>query len=335
MYRARSLASALVAALVSAAALAGVVWAGAELAARGTSQAILPTLLTTGSFAGLEWPFRVDQPPTSVHVTFYVSVVLVALVAGLVTLLAARKASPRNGAAALFGTWFGVVLGCVLAALVVYFIRIDALAASAGARNEVLASLLSRFAFGGLLVGLIPALLSWVAFKVANRSRAAEYVEAMDLADGKNVNENPFDLAPGSIGDSRPVEPGFTYPAGEHYTDGSYRDADLPPSERRTGTMTFSDVTDATGEDFSDGPRASEPANDAPRPVADFIPSDGTGSGSSTPGATSDETAPGGAASGATATSREPESDDVRSRAGDYGYHGDRWVENALRKTGS
>lgn len=324
MYRARSLASALVAALVTAAALASVVWAGAELAARGTSQAILPTLLTTGSFAGLEWPFRADQPPTSVHVTFYVSVVLVALVAGLVTLLAARRASPRNGAVALFGTWFGVVLGCVLAALVVYFIRIDALAASAATRNEVLASLLSRFAFGGVLLGLVPALLSWAAFKIANRARAAEYAEAMDLAEGKNVDENPFDLAPGSIGDSRPVEPGFTYPSGEGYTDGSYRDADLPPSERRTGTMTFSDVTDATGEDFADGERPAEPASDAPRPVTDFMPSaeDADTSGKA------DEATP-----ASSSTERRPE--DLQTRAGDYGYHGSQWVESALRKTGS
>lgn len=328
MYRARSLASALVAALATAAALAGVVWAGAELAARGTSQAILPTLLTTGSYAGLEWPFRADQPPTSVHVTFYVSVVLVALVAGLVTLLAARKASPRNGAAALFGTWFGVVLGSVLAALVVYFIRVDALAASAGARNEVLSSLLSRFAFGGLALGLVPALLSWAAFKIANRTRAAEYTEAMDLAEGKNVDENPFDLAPGSISDSRPVEPGFTYPAGEHYTDGSYRDADLPPSERRTGTMTFSDVTDATGEDFADGPRPSEPEGDSPRPVADFVPGGGTAGDSSVDASPTASGAP-------AASSREPGSENLSSRADDYGYHGASWVENALRKTGS
>lgn len=255
MYRARSLASAIVAALATAAALAGVVWAGAELAARGTSQAILPTMLTTGSFAGLEWPYRADQPATSVHVAFYVAVGLVAIVAGFVTLLATRKASPRNGAAALFGTWFGVVLGSALAALAVYFIRVDALAAEAAARNELLGSMLGRFTFGGLAVGLVPALLSWATFKIANRTRAAEYVDAMDRAEGRNTDENPFDLAPGSNGEPRPVEPGFTYPAGDHFHDGSYRDTDLPPSERRTGTMTFSDVTDATGEDFSDAPR--------------------------------------------------------------------------------
>lgn len=255
MYRARSLASAVVAALATAAALAGVVWAGAELAARGTSQAILPTMLTTGSFAGLEWPYRADQPATSVHVAFYVAVGLVAIVAGFVTLLATRKASPRNGAAALFGTWFGVVLGSALAALAVYFIRVDALAAEAAARNELLGSMLGRFTFGGLALGLVPALLSWATFKIANRTRAAEYVDAMDRAEGRNTDENPFDLAPGSNGEARPVEPGFTYPAGDHFHDGSYRDTDLPPSERRTGTMTFSDVTDATGEDFSDGTR--------------------------------------------------------------------------------
>lgn len=252
MYRARSLAAAIVATLATAAALASIVWAGAELAARGTSQGILPTLLTTGSFAGLEWPYRADSPATSVHVTFYVAVGLVAILAGLLTMLATRKASPRNGAAAFFGAWLGVVIGAVIAAFLVYSIRLDALAATAGARNEVLASLLGRFAFGGLVVGLVPAILAWVTFKIANRSRAAEYAAAMDLAEGRNTDENPFDLAPGSNGDTRPVEPGFTYPAGDSVHDGSYRDSDLPPSERRTGTMTFSDVTDATGEEFSD-----------------------------------------------------------------------------------
>ena len=255
MYRARSLASAIVATLATAAALSAAVWASAALAARGTSQSILPTLLTTGSFSGLEWPFRVDKPGTSVHVAFFVAVAVAAIVTGLVTLLVARKASPRNGAAAFAGTWFGAVLGCVLAAVAVYFIRTDALAATAGARNEVLAGLLSRFTFGGLALGLAPALLSWVTFKIANRSRAAAYREAMDLAEGRNIDENPFDLAPGSISETRPVEPGFTYPSGDGSTDGSYRDADLPPSERRTGGMTFTDVTDATGEDFIDGSR--------------------------------------------------------------------------------
>lgn len=255
MYRARSLASAVVATLATGAALSTAVWAGAVLAARGTSQSILPTLLTTGSFSGLEWPFRADRPGTPVHVAFYVAVAAAAVVTGLVTLLAVRRGSPRNGAAALLGTWFGTVLGCLVAAVAVYYLRLDALAANAGARNEVLAGLLGRFAFGGMVLGLVPALLSWVAFKIANRSRAAAYTEAMDLADGRNVDENPFDLAPGSISQSRPVEPGFTYPSGDGSHDGSYRDVDLPPSERRTGTMTFSDVTDATGEDFSDADR--------------------------------------------------------------------------------
>lgn len=258
MYRARSLVSAIVATLATAAALAGITWGGAELAARGTKLDALPTLLTTGSFAGLEWPYRTDKPPVSVHVAFYVAVAVAALAAGIVTLLATRKASPRNGASALFGTWIGAVLGSVIAAAAVYFIRKDALAATASERNELLASMLGRFAWGGLLIGLLAGLLSWVAFKLANRTRAAEYTEAMDRADGKNVDENPFDLTPGSIGDARPVEPGYTYPSGDDSHERSYRDADLPPSERRTGSMTFSDVTDATGEDFSDAPRAQE-----------------------------------------------------------------------------
>lgn len=252
MYRARSLVSAIVTTAATAAALAGVTWFGAVLAARGTSQAILPTLLTTNNFAALEWPYRTDGPPPAVHVAFYVTVGLVALIAGAVTLLVARKASPRNGAAALAGSWLGVVLGSLVAAVAIYYIRLDALAPTAADRNAVLASLLRDFAFGGLLLGVVPALLSWAAFKLVNRSRAAQYAEAMDHAEGRDIDENPFDLAPGSNGDTRPVEPGFTYPAGDNFHDGSYKDADLPPSERRTRSMTFSDVTDATGEDFID-----------------------------------------------------------------------------------
>ena len=273
MYRARSLASAIVATVVTAAAFAGVAWFGAVLAARGTSQAILPTLLTTNSFAALEWPYRADAPPVSVHVAFYVAAGLAAMIAGGITLLAVRKASPRNGASALLGTWIGVVIGSVVAAVAIYYIRLDALAPTAAARNEVLGSLVRDFAFGGLLLGIVPALLSWVAFKIANRTRAAQYVEAMDVAEGRNVDENPFDLAPGSNGDTRPVEPGFTYPAGDSFHDGSYRDADLPPSERRTGSMTFSDVTDATGEDFADRD-GDDPALDANATQTEREPAD-------------------------------------------------------------
>lgn len=252
MYRVRSLASAIVATIVTAAALAGVAWFGAVLAARGTSQAILPTLLTTNNYAALEWPYRADRPPVEVHIAFYAAVVVVALAAGVITLLATRKASPRNGAAALVGTWLGVIIGSVLASVAVFYLRVAALAATVAERNDVLASLVRDFAFGGLLLGIVPALLSWATFKIANRKRAAELSEAIDLAEGRNIEENPFDLAPGSNGDTRPVEPGFTYPAGDSYTDGSYKDVDLPPSERRTGAMTFSDVTDATGEDFAE-----------------------------------------------------------------------------------
>lgn len=341
MYRARSLASAIVATVATAAALTGVVWLSAVLAARGTSQAILPTLLTTNSFAGLEWPFRADQPPVAVHITFYLAVLIVALVAGLVTLLAIRKAAPRNGAAAFLGTWFGVVLGSILAAGAVYFMRVDALAASAGARNEVLATLLRGFTYGGLLLGLVPAVLSWATFKIANRQRAAKYVEAMDLAEGKNADENPFDLAPGSISDERPVEPGFTYPAGEAVHDGAYRDADLPPSERRTGGMTFSDVTDATGEDFGerdeDAPSFETVAAE-PREVADVSFGDDQSVRS-----TDDESQPPVPTAPVSPTPQAPTAevtgdqvDDLGSRPADYGLDDNGTPRDAeLRQTGT
>ncbi|MFV0534373.1 MAG: hypothetical protein ACK5MR_12055 [Cumulibacter sp.] len=333
MYRARSLASAIVATVITAAALAGVVWFSAVLAARGTSQAILPTLLTTNNFAGLEWPFRTDTPPTSVHVTFYVAVALVAIIAGVVTLLTTRKASPRNGASALLGTWFGVLLGSVVAAVAVYFIRVGALAPTEAARNGVLAELVRSFAFGGLLLGLVPAVLSWATFKIANRSRAAEYAAAMDLAEGRGEDENPFDLAPGSNGDVRPVEPGFTYPAGDVYDDAPYRDADLPPSERRTPSMTFTDVTDATGEDSAERDAAAQ----TPEPTHDQEPVDvsfGAPSEHDATGATPDST------DTVIETSDDATSNtnDFGERAADYGYAGDTKAsdnEPVLRQTGT
>lgn len=342
MYRARSLASAIVATLATAAALAGVAWFGAVLAARGTSQAILPTLLTTNNFAALEWPYRADQPPVAVHVAFYVAVALVALLAGLVTLLATRRASPRNGAAALLGTWLGVVIGSVAAAVSVYFVRLDALAPTAAARNDVLASLLRDFAFGGLLLGLVPALLSWATFKLANRTRAAEYTTAMDRSEGRNVDENPFDLAPDSNGSARPVEPGFTYPAGDTVHDGSYRDADLPPSERRRPSMTFSDVTDATGEDFADRDTAARQP-DPYAPPAEREPAD-LSFGAPTAG----PTVPAATTGAAPATDRGADTpdgaadsaDDLDARGRDYGLdRGATKAEQAeqaeLRKTGT
>ena len=332
MYRARSLASAIVATVFAAAALAGVAWFGAVLAARGTSQAILPTLLTTNSFAALEWPYRADAPPVSVHVAFYVAVGLAALITGVVTQLATRKASPRNGASALFGTWLGVVIGSVVAAVSIYYIRLDALAPTAAARNEVLGSLVRDFAFGGLLLGIVPALLSWTTFKIANRTRAVEYTAAMDHSEGKNIDENPFDLGAGSNGETRPVEPGFTYPAGDTFHDGSYRDADLPPSERRTPSMTFSDVTDATGEDFAD--RADDaPASDGysaraerePLPDLSFAPPQ-------------DQPAPVRPLDSAPASPEDARpSDDLPTRSADYGLGSSAAEPDpaVLRKTGS
>lgn len=258
MLRARSLAPAIVAALLTAATFATASWATAEAAARGVNQGKLPALLTLSNFTGLEWPIRTDQPPATVHVTFYLAITVIALITGLVTMLTIRKTSPRNGAGAFVGTWFGTVVGAVIAAAVVYLMRVDDLAATAGDRNEVLAGLVQQFALGAIVVGWLPALLTWVAFKIANRKRAAEYAEALELAEGGSGDENPFDLAPNSVGESRPVEPGFTYPAGD-YHDGSYRDADHNPEandefadERERSKMTFTDPTDATGEDLHD-----------------------------------------------------------------------------------
>lgn len=262
MLRARSLVAAIVAALLTAATFATASWATAEAAARGANLAKLPALLTAGSFTALEWPIRTDQPPAAVHVTFYLAVVVIGLVAGLATMVTIRKASPRNGAAAFVGTWFGAIFGAVIAAVIVYWMRVGDLAASAADRNEVLAGLLQQFAFGALVVGWVPALLTWVVFKLANRKRAAEYATALEAADGGAGEENPFDLAPNSNGESRPVEPGFTYPAGD-YHDGSYRDVDVASGstqvtggdedftdERERSRMVFTDPTDATGQDL-------------------------------------------------------------------------------------
>lgn len=254
MLKARSLTAAVLATLFTAAALAGASWATAAAAAQGYSQAKLPGLLTIGNFTALEWPFRTDRPPFEVHLAFYVAIAVAAIVTGLVVLTALRKASPRNAGAAFASTWLGVILGCLVAAVAIYFIRVDALAASAADRNVVLASAVQSLVLGGLLIGWVPAVFAWIGFALTNRKAAAAQQEAIDRAEGDNTDENPFDLAPGSIGDARPVEPGFTYPSGDEFHDGSYRDTDLPressENTRAAHRMTFTDPTDATGEDI-------------------------------------------------------------------------------------
>ncbi|QHC02059.1 hypothetical protein EK0264_18460 [Epidermidibacterium keratini] len=271
MLKARSLTAAVLATLFTAAALAGASWATAAAAAQGYSQAKLPGLLTIGNFTALEWPFRTDRPPFEVHLAFYLAIALAAIVTGLVVVAALRKASPRNGGSAFVATWLGVILGALVAAVAIYLIRVDALAASAADRNGVLAGTVQGLVLGGLLIGWVPGVFAWIGFALSNRKAAAAQQEAIDRADG-DAEENPFDLAPGSIGDARPVEPGFTYPSGDEFSDGSYRDTDLPRENNSEATraahrMTFTDPTDATGEDIDR--HASDYGVDRPKETDD------------------------------------------------------------------
>lgn len=272
MFKARSLIAAVLATLFTAAALAGASWATASAAAQGFSATKLPGLLTVGNFGALEWPFRTDNPPFEVHLAFYLGVGIIAVVTGLVVAVALRKASPRNSGAAFLSTWFGVILGALVAGVVIYFIRVDSLAADAAARNSVLIDTLRTLVFGGLLIGWLPGVFAWVGFAFANRKAAAAQQDAIDVSEGNNVDENPFDFSPGSIGEPRPVEPGFTYPSGDEFHDGSYRDSDLndPDRNHQTHRMTFTDPTDATGEELDD--RATDYGLERPSDTSEESP---------------------------------------------------------------
>lgn len=250
MFKARALAAAIVAALFTALTFAALSWGVAEAAARGLNAAKLPSLLTLGNFSALEWPYRVGGVSLGVHLSFYVGLLLIALVAALITLVVVSKASPRHGSSAFFGTWMGVIIGAALAGAALYFWRVGDNVNSAAGRNDYLVETVKGMTFGGLIVGWFPAIFSWAAFKIANRKGAAALNEAQLRAEELTDTENPFDFTPGSISQARPVEPGFTYPSGDEFDDSRSYDAyATTPAKRSDESAEFTaDSTDVTGE---------------------------------------------------------------------------------------
>lgn len=250
MFKARALAAAIVAALFTALTFAALSWGVAEAAARGVNATKLPSLLTVGNFSALEWPYRVGGVSLGVHLSFYVGLLLIALVAALVTLAAMRKASPRHGGSAFFGTWMGVILGAALAGAALYFWRVGDVVDSTAGRNGYLVETVKGMTFGGLIVGWFPAIFAWSAFKIANRKGAAALDDAQMRAEAQTQTENPFDFTPGSVSQARPVEPGFTYPSGDEFDDSQSYDAyATTPAKRSAESAEFTaDSTDVTGE---------------------------------------------------------------------------------------
>jgi len=243
------LAASLTAALFTAITFAALSWGVAESAARGVDGNKLPALLTLGNFSVIDWPYRVGGVSVKTHVLFYAAIVVLAVIAGLATLIATRTASPRSGASAFVGTWIGVVLGAALVGVALYFATVGDAVSSAAGRNDYLVDTVKGMAFGGLIVGWFPALFAWSAFKVANRKGLVALEEA-EAASSTDESDNPFDFTPGSIAEPRAVEPGFTYPSGDEFADAfDTQNAYSTTPDRSSMVDQFSDTTDVTGED--------------------------------------------------------------------------------------
>lgn len=249
MFRARALAASLTAALFTAITFAALSWGVAESAARGVDGNKLPALLTLGNFSVIEWPYRVGGVSLSTHISFYGAIIVLAVITAIAKLLATRTASPRSGASAFFGTWIGVVVGATLVGVALYFLKVgDAVSSSAG-RNDYLVDTVKGMAFGGVIVGWFPAIFAWSAFKIANRKGLIALEEA-ETASNAGESDNPFDFTPGSIGEPRAVEPGFTYPSGDEFADAfDTQNAYSTTPDRNSMAEQFSDATDMTGED--------------------------------------------------------------------------------------
>ena len=128
-------------------------------AARGVSEGRLTALLTYGNASVLQWPFIVGGVSLATHLSFYVALLIIALVAAIATTLAARSASAKGAGAAFFGTWFGVVAGAAIAGVALYYWRVGALVPNHAGRNAFFAGTLRSMTYAGLIVGWIPGLL--------------------------------------------------------------------------------------------------------------------------------------------------------------------------------